>query len=194
MQYNIRARAGSLDYLSELWAAVTATRSRDWFYDYLAAVYKYYYELRRHRVARKTAQEIQIVLSGGRAKFRNHPIRVLLDATCTADRRTKSRWTMALRYAWRRRTHWNGVVRYIKGHGGVSSCARLFAQIHPIKEHTRRYRGPGARPISAKLNAQRCAAVKFDFRRLSGFPISRRLSCRVRPLARGLCLRRIRRD
>lgn len=167
MDYKLEEREGSLDHLIELWEAVSTSRGRDWFYDYLAAVYKYYYELRRHHIARKTADAIQTRLSEGEAKFRNHPIRVLIDATCTADRRTKSRWTMALRYAWRQRTHWNGVVRYIKGHGGVSGCARLFTQIQPSRKRTRRYRGPSARPLSAKAMARRRFAIKIDANSLS---------------------------
>lgn len=175
MDYELHEREGTLDHLVELWEVVSTSRGRDWFYDYLAAVYKCYYELRRHRIARKTTDRIQMEITEGEAKFRNHPIRVLIDATCTADRRTKSRWTMALRYAWRRRTHWNGVVRYIKDHGGVAGCARLFTQIHPSKKRTRRYSGPGARPVSAKLRTRYRFAIKIDPNSLSKLQLSPRL-------------------
>jgi hypothetical protein len=166
VDYKLEAREGTLDYVAELWEVVSTSRGRDWFYDYLAAVYKYYYELRRHRIARKTTDEIQTKLSEGEAKFRNHPIRVLIDATCTADRRTKSRWTMALRYAWRRRTHWNGVTRYIKDHGGVAGSARLFTQVHPSRERTCRYRGPGARSVTPKQMARLRIARTLNFHSL----------------------------
>src|SRR5437667_3568803 len=79
-----------------------ASRSRFAFYDYLAAVFELYVQLRRTKQAKKAATLIA-KLFVFRNQKRAHPIRVIIDATSTADLKTRSRWSRALRYAWRER-------------------------------------------------------------------------------------------
>ena len=75
-----------------------ASRSRFAFYDYLAAVFELYVQLRRRNQAKPSARRIAM-LTGLRNQDRTHPIRVIIDATSTTDSKTKSRWTTALRHA-----------------------------------------------------------------------------------------------
>jgi hypothetical protein len=58
--------------------------------------------LRRTKQAKKAATCIA-KLFGLRKQNRTHCIRVIIDATSTADIKTRSRWTRALKYAWRGR-------------------------------------------------------------------------------------------
>jgi hypothetical protein len=58
-----------------------------------------------------------------------HPIRTLIDATSKADRRSKSRWTQALRYAWRERGKWSSLTRCLNANGGIAGCASKWADL-----------------------------------------------------------------
>ena len=107
-----------------------ASRSRFAFYDYLAAVFELYVRLRRTRQAKKSARLIA-KLFGLRNQKRAHPIRVLIDATSTADLKTRSPWSRALRYAWRERKTWKDLGAFLRDNGGPAGCAAQFAAINP---------------------------------------------------------------
>src|SRR4051794_15615635 len=79
------------------------------FYDYLAAVFELCVRLRRTKQAKKTAKLIAKLFDFHNQKP-THPIRVIIDATSTADNKTRSRWTRALRYAWRERKAWTEIL------------------------------------------------------------------------------------
>jgi hypothetical protein len=105
-----------------------ASRSRFAFYDYLAAVFELYVQLRRRNQAKPSARRIA-KLFGFRKQKRSHCIRVIIDATSTADLKTRSRWTRALRYAWRGRRTWRDLDAFLRENGGPAGCARQFAAI-----------------------------------------------------------------
>jgi hypothetical protein len=96
------------------------------FYDYLDAVFALYSELRAipdatgelRKVARRCAAPIAPDA---------HGIRIILDITSTADEKTRSRWTRALRYAWIKREHWTELARFFALRDGVAGCADRFA-------------------------------------------------------------------
>jgi hypothetical protein len=88
----------TIDGLKRLEQKCFASRRRFAFYDYLAAVFELYAQLRRTKQAKKAATLIA-KLFGFRNRKRAHAIRVIIDATSTADIKTKSRWTRALRCA-----------------------------------------------------------------------------------------------
>jgi len=77
-----------------------------------------------------------------------NPIRIIIDETCDADRKTKSKWTQALRYAWRYRSKWEKLADFFRRRGGIAGCASLFTHVRPSRHRTRRYRGPGCRPCT----------------------------------------------
>ena len=106
-----------------------ASRSRFAFYDYLAAVFELYVQLRRTRQAKKSARLIA-KLFGLREQDRTHPIRTIIDATSTTDLKTKSRWSRALRYAWQERKTWTNLRSFLRENGGPAGCADQFAAIN----------------------------------------------------------------
>jgi hypothetical protein len=119
-----------IDGLRELEQNCSASRSRFAFYDYLAGVFELYVQLRRTNQAKKSARLIP-ELFGHRHQKRTHPIRVIIDATSTADMKTKSRWTRALRYAWRERKAWKDLGSFLRENGGPAGCADQFAAVNP---------------------------------------------------------------
>jgi hypothetical protein len=120
----------TIDGLRELERKCFASRSRFAFYDYLAAVFEFYVQLRRTKQAKKAARLIAKMF-GLRNQKRTHPIRVIIDATSATDNKTKSRWTRALQYAWRKRRKWRDLKRFLRENGGPAGCAEQFAAVHP---------------------------------------------------------------
>jgi hypothetical protein len=125
-----------IDGLRNLERNCFASRSRFAFYDYLAAVFEFYVQLRRRNEAKPLARRMA-ELFGLRSQKRTHPIRVIIDATSTADIKTRSRWTRALRYAWRERKAWADLTLFLRENSGPAWCADQFAAIN----QTGRYPG-----------------------------------------------------
>ena len=119
----------TLDDLRRLERKCFASRSRFAFYDYLAPVLELYVQLRRRNQAKSSARRIAM-LTGLRNQDRTHPIRVIIDATSTADIKTKSRWSRALRYAWGERKTWTDLGSFLRENGGPAGCAEQFAAIN----------------------------------------------------------------
>jgi hypothetical protein len=117
----------AIDDLRELERKCFASRSRFAFYDYLAAVFELYVQLRRTKQAKSSARRIA-KLFGLRKPNRTHPIRTIIDATSTTDLKTRSRWSRALRYAWRERKTWKDFVSFLRENGGPAGCAKQFAE------------------------------------------------------------------
>jgi hypothetical protein len=134
----------TIDELRRLERKCFAARSRFAFYDYLAAVFGLYVQLRRTGQAKAHVRRIAKVF-GLRNQKRTHLIRVIIDTTSTADNKTKSRWTRALRYAWRERKTWTDFTSFLRENGGPAGCAKQFAAIKAEKHDTSRvvYRCPG---------------------------------------------------
>ena len=126
----------TIDDLRELERKCFAARSRFAFYDYLAAVFHFYIQLRLRNQAKASARRIAKLL-GFRKQNDIHPIRVIIDATSTADPKTKSRWSRALRYAWAERRKWTDLDAFLRENGGPAGCADQFAATNPRE----RYRG-----------------------------------------------------
>jgi hypothetical protein len=119
----------TIDDLRGLERKCFALRSRFAFYEYLAAVFEFYVQLRRRNQAKPSARRIA-KLFGLRKQKRSHCIRAIIDATSTADLKTKSRWTRALRYAWRERKTWKDLGSFLRENGGPAGCADQFAAIN----------------------------------------------------------------
>jgi hypothetical protein len=121
-----------------------ASRSRFAFYDYLAAVFDLYVRLRRTKQAKSAARRIAM-LTGLHNQDRTHPIGVILDATSTADIKTRSRWSRALRYAWYERKASKDLRTFLRENGGPAGCADKFAAINPRERYPGCivYRRPG---------------------------------------------------
>ena len=105
------------------------SRQRFAFYGYLAEVLGFYQLLRRNRMAKVSANRIA-ELFGIRRQKRTHSIRVIIDATSVADEKTKSRWSRALRYAWRRHGEWKMLAEFLESNGGPAGCAAKLVALH----------------------------------------------------------------
>jgi hypothetical protein len=125
----------TIDDLRELERECFASRSRFAFYDYLAAVFELYVQLRRARQAKRSARLIA-KLFGLRKQNGTHPIRVIIDATSTTDLKSRSRWTRALQYAWRERKTWTDLDAFLRENGGPAGCAEQFAAINPKEKYS----------------------------------------------------------
>jgi hypothetical protein len=141
----------TLDDLRELERECFAARSRFAFYDYLAAVFELYVQLRRRIQAKPSARRIA-KLFGRRKQKRTHLIRVMIDATSTADLKTKSRWSRALRYAWQERKTWKDLGSFLHENGGPAGCAEQFAAINSSGRYPGLHRLPPPRNWSAVSN------------------------------------------
>jgi hypothetical protein len=135
----------TIDDLRALERKCFASRSRFAFYGYLAAVFELYVRLRRSNQAKPAARRIA-ELFGSRKQNGIHCIRAIIDATSTADLKTRSRWTRALRYAWRERKTWKDLGSFLRENGGPAGCARQFAAVHPKARYPSCivYRCPGS--------------------------------------------------
>jgi len=120
----------TIDDLRRLEQKCFASRSRFAFYDYLAAVFELYVQLRRTKRAKKAAIVIAKLFQLRNQKH-THPIRAIIDATSATDNKTKSRWTRALRYAWYKRKTWRDLKIFLRENGGPAGCAEQFAAVHP---------------------------------------------------------------
>jgi len=79
----------TIEDLRELERKCFASRSRFAFYDYLAAVFELYVQLRRTKQAKQSAKSIA-KLFRLRKQDRTHPIRVIIDATSRATSRPEA--------------------------------------------------------------------------------------------------------
>jgi hypothetical protein len=118
----------TIDDLRGLERKCFASRSRFAFYDYLASVFELYVQLRRTKQAKKSAKLIAKLFELRKQK-RTDPIRMIVDATSTADLKTRSRWSLALQYAWHERKTWKDLGSFLRDNGGPAGCAKQFAAI-----------------------------------------------------------------
>lgn len=93
---------------------------------YLASVFDLYTAWKRGGVAHTTVVRMA-KLASIRNRTGRHPVRTIIDATSKGDRRSKSRWTQALRYAWRERGRWSNLTRCLDANGGIAGCASKWA-------------------------------------------------------------------
>jgi uncharacterized protein (UPF0335 family) len=96
--------------------------------EYLTDVFAVYLELESKNIVRKAIRRI-IKLQKLSSQKTSHPIRVLIDASAgQEDRKQKSRWCRALRYA----LTWPGGVEKLrlcfKAFGGIAGAARKWPQ------------------------------------------------------------------
>jgi hypothetical protein len=95
---------------------------------YLAAVFDLYSGWKRAGVLPMAVARIA-KLAALHDRTGRHPMRLIIEATSKADRRSKSRWTQALRYAWRERVRWPTLLRCLEANGGIAGCASKWADL-----------------------------------------------------------------
>jgi hypothetical protein len=106
-------------------------------YRYLRDVYELYLELRFKRSARKATRRIAKIFHLS-IQRKSHPIRILIEASAgPEDNRAKSRWTQALRYAYGWRQPGNKLKLTLETSGGISGCARKYADLQARRKATK---------------------------------------------------------
>jgi hypothetical protein len=128
--YTDQALRQDLLRLQTAWDECQASRERDAIYSYLTAVF----DLVAWWAAEKRALERAHKALRLRHinPFENEePFAVVI--RCTADRekvdkRTRSKWSRALRYALVQKTPSESLVQFIKRKGGINRCAERFTQ------------------------------------------------------------------
>jgi hypothetical protein len=120
-------------------------------YRYLRDVYELYFALRLERSARRATQRIAKI-SKLSIKKKSHPIRILIEASAgPEDARQKSRWTQALKYAYGWQQPANRLKWTLETNGGISGCARKYADLQVRRKPTKRVTTAG--PV-AGINLQ----------------------------------------
>ncbi len=117
--------SADLKLLENLEQRLYSRRSRYWAYAYLSKLYKFYCCLSRSERAyfcdlRKERRASMSVV-----------MRKLICLTSKADRKTRSRWLQALRYAHQNRDVWmaeKSLMNFLKESGGIAGCARKVAK------------------------------------------------------------------
>ena len=102
-------------------------RRRFGLHRYLRDVYQVYLELRSRRKAKKATRRIAKI-SKLPLRRKSHPIRILIEASAgPEDARQKSRWALALRYAYGWRQPATRLKWFFKVTGGIAGSARKYA-------------------------------------------------------------------
>jgi hypothetical protein len=109
-------------------------RGRFGFYRYLEKVYAWYAKLRTKKgLANKVRDKIANMNKLSKRTQSCHAMYVMIVVTSGETKRTQSRWTQALRYAWKyRERHQLGLKEFFQANGGPAGCAtRLKSGIKP---------------------------------------------------------------
>ena len=112
-------------------------KKRD-LYAFLAMIFLCFSKWKRDDVAEVAAKEFA-KLAGIRRKKNQHPIRTMINATTKADRRTKSRLTRALKFAWVRRKKYKSAQHCLRANGGVAGCAEQWAFLQAATQTPKGY-------------------------------------------------------
>ena len=162
--------------ISERWDSVGPGRFG--FYRYLGAVYDYYVALERNHIAQRT---LKYFTENDPSKFHeNDLIRHIIDQTCDADRKTKSRWARALRFAWSRHCDGLQLERFLKKNGGPAGCAVRWTKGNPVRQRSPYYKGP-----NIQMRASNVPALLL-LRARSKCPAPKRFGPRIPPAILGV--------
>ena len=126
--YTTKALRQDLLRVRNAWEESQASRDRDAIYGYLTAVFNLVAWWTAENSALKRAQKA-LRLRHINPFENEEPFAVVI--RCTADRekvdkRTRSKWSRALRYALVQKTPSESLVQFIKRKGGINRCAERF--------------------------------------------------------------------
>jgi len=128
--YTSEALRHDLQRVRDAWADCQSNRSRDAIYGYLNAVYGlvavWTSEGREIDRARRSLRSCRLDVSEREDAFASI-IRCTADAV-KADKRTRSKWSRALRYAAAYQPDSEPLDRFIRREGGINKCAARFAR------------------------------------------------------------------
>jgi hypothetical protein len=127
--YSSAALRQDLDRLRGVWEDCQASRDRNAIYGYLTAVYGlvavWTAEGRAVDRARRALRLRRLAMSG-----REDPFAAIIRCTADpakADKRTRSKWSRAMRYAARYKPDGEALGQFIQRKGGINECAARFS-------------------------------------------------------------------
>jgi hypothetical protein len=126
--YTTQALRQDLLRVRTAWEECQASRERDAIYAYLTAVFNLVAWWTAERRALERAYQA-LRLKSICPSDHDEPFAVII--RCTADpakvdKRTRSKWSRALRYALVQKTPSESLVQFIKRKGGINRCAERF--------------------------------------------------------------------
>jgi hypothetical protein len=112
--------------------SLTTRKRRFAFYGYLYGVYQLHAQFRQQLGSGELKRQI-VSRDGGAVNTPRHLFKIIIDMSCPADRKTRSRWSQALRYVWRH-CKYKGMTReefesFLGNNGGVVGCAVRVAAV-----------------------------------------------------------------
>jgi hypothetical protein len=129
--YTTAALRQSLLRLEQIWEVCQGSRKRSAIYSYLAAVLDLHAEWSAEGKAFQRSRRV-LRVRGLEIWEREDPLAAIIRATAAADvadKRVRSKWVRALRYAESRGASGRSVQRVIEGKGGINACAALAAKM-----------------------------------------------------------------
>jgi hypothetical protein len=128
--YTTKALRQDLLRVRNAWEESQASRDRDAIYGYLTAVFNLVaWWTAEHRALERAHKALRLHRM---CPFDDEePFAAII--RCTADpakvdKRTRSKWSRALRYALRYKSHSEPLDQFIKRKGGINSCASRFTR------------------------------------------------------------------
>src|SRR3984893_1119964 len=141
--YTTQALKQDLLRVRNAWDECQASRDRDAIYGYLTAVFELVvWWTAENRALERAHQALRL---GHIIPFdHEEPFAAII--RCTADtakvdKRTRSKWSRALRYALVQKTPSESLVKFIKRKGGINRCAERFRAQDHLGSYPRSKRG-----------------------------------------------------
>jgi hypothetical protein len=114
--------AAELKPVTVAWITYQANRDRNAVYGYLEAVFAVV--AKWTRLGCTESRTVQALRSLGLKCSKNvEPFAAVIACTANVDRKTKSKWSRALRQAARLKDKGESLSAFIKRHGGINGCA-----------------------------------------------------------------------
>ena len=158
-----------LEDLDNAWVRCADSDSRFAFYEYLELIYRFYADLQKEGQERWAVKQLSERISE-LPLYEKDLVRMLIDASCDADRKTKSRWARALRYVRSRQVNWRHCARFLKENGGPAGCAKKETQRRPERRRAEHYGGPDFKYLSPiQLRRYRVSIAASAHKRLNSF-------------------------
>jgi hypothetical protein len=135
--YTDEALKQDLIRVRNAWDECQASRERDAIYTYLTAVFELVaWWMAENRALERAQKALRLRRIG--STDHDEPFAAII--RCTADpakvdKRTRSKWSRALRWALEQKISSEPLVRFIKRKGGINRCAERFSAQRDEVEH-----------------------------------------------------------
>ena len=128
--YTTQALRQDLLRVRNAWEGSQGSRDRDAIYGYLTAVFNLVaWWTAEHRALERAHKALRLQRMCPFAG--EEPFAAIIRCTtdpAKVDKRTRSKWSRALRYALRYKSHSEPLDQFIRRKGGINSCASRFAR------------------------------------------------------------------